>query len=1053
MRTTIQNPTTMKKKLLVLSVLLLAGLTHAQLTFTDPVFKSYLLSSTASNNIAMNAANQSIKIDANSSGEIEVAEAAVVDRLWIDDVNITSIGGVEGFTNLRQADFMGLGITTVSFPPAFGLEKLQIDGCGQLTSVNLSGLNQLTQVTCTDDFILSSINLTGCTSLATLAIQSTNLESLDVSGNTSILNMYLDNNELTTINVSGCTSLNGLNVNGNLLTSLDVSGLTNLGSLNVGVNPALISLNASGCTNLSQLNANGLISMPALSSLNLTNCASLPVLSLTGNLTSLFITGCSSLVSVDLQWHTIDSVDLTGCDALQFFTSANGGLQTLNLGNAPLLTTVSAMNNLISSVSNIGPNVTSINLASNQLVTIDASNHPALAFLSLLDNPLINVNVSGCTNLQNIGVTTINSNIQNLNIANCPLITSFGITGSNFQSINVQGCTGLTFLSIACDITADTCNVASLDLSGLSNLQTLHARNLNLGAINLTGCSALNGVLLDDNNLTSVDLVDCVNMTSIDLQKNQLTTADLSHLSSLVTANLEGNASLVTVYAKNGRAESLLFDFFNSSLVFVCQDEETVTTTQAELDSNLLTAVCNSYCAFTPGGDYNTITGNTTFDDDNDGCDPADLPQTNVRIDFTDGITNSATFSNFSGQYTMYAGAGNFALMPTIENAAVFTISPATAVIPFANDDNNTVTQHFCISANGIAEDAEVVIAPIVPARPGFDAWYSITIKNKGNQTLSGNYFFVYNDDLMDFVIATQPVSEQSTGQLTWSYDNLLPFESRSVYVNLNINSPVETPAVNLDDILTFWGYVDPTETDINPDDNEFEFNQTVVGSYDPNDITCIEGDVAPPSEIGEYLHYVVNFENTGTAPAENVVVRLAIDPNKYNIDTLQLLNTSHLCRATLTGNIAEFIFEGIQLGTESTPPVGGHGNVLFKIKSNDVLNEGDSVTSMAKIYFDYNAPIDTNDAETVFQLLGNPGHPIDQSVTVYPNPASTTLYIRSSFDIESVALYDVQGRILENNMTHGENVAVDVSGKPNGIYFVKVTTVKGIKVEKIIKE
>jgi hypothetical protein len=48
-----------------------------------------------------------------------------------------------------------------------------------------------------------------------------------------------------------------------------------------------------------------------------------------------------------------------------------------------------------------------------------------------------------------------------------------------------------------------------------------------------------------------------------------------------------------------------------------------------------------------------------------------------------------------------------------------------------------TTTQNFCITANGVHPDLEIVIAPIIPARPGFSAEYQIVYKNKGNQVMS----------------------------------------------------------------------------------------------------------------------------------------------------------------------------------------------------------------------------------------------------------------------------------------------------------------------------
>jgi hypothetical protein len=193
-------------------------------------------------------------------------------------------------------------------------------------------------------------------------------------------------------------------------------------------------------------------------------------------------------------------------------------------------------------------------------------------------------------------------------------------------------------------------------------------------------------------------------------------------------------------------------------------------------------------------------------------------------------------------------------------------------------------------------------------------------------------------------------------------------------------------------------------------------------------------------------LHYVVNFENTGTAPAENVVVKVVVNTTDFDMDSLQLMNTSHPVDARINGNVVEFIFQSINLDS------GGHGNVLLKIKSKNNLQQGDVVEKKADIYFDYNFPIATNDYETTFQLLSNPDVATDNSVSIYPNPARNNVNITSKNTIKTIELYDVQGRVLQSQVIDSQSSTMDISSKSKGVYFLKVVTEKGIKVEKLVK-
>ena len=131
----------------------------------------------------------------------------------------------------------------------------------------------------------------------------------------------------------------------------------------------------------------------------------------------------------------------------------------------------------------------------------------------------------------------------------------------------------------------------------------------------------------------------------------------------------------------------------------------------------------------------------------------------------------------------------------------------------------------------------------------------------------------------------------------------------------------------------------------------------------------------------------------------------------------------------------------------------GGHGNVLLKVKSKENLVLNDIVSKKAKIYFDYNFPIVTNDANTIFQALNNAIPVKDLSISLYPNPTSSLLNIKAENRIKSVELYDVQGRIIQVNKADSDEVLIDVSGYNSGVYFVKVTTDFGSQIKKIVKE
>ena len=443
---------------------------------------------------------------------------------------------------------------------------------------------------------------------------------------------------------------------------------------------------------------------------------------------------------------------------------------------------------------------------------------------------------------------------------------------------------------------------------------------------------------------------------------------------------------------------------------------------------------------------FNTIEGNISYDVNGDGCNGTDdtvFPY--ASIDITEGSTTTTVFTNNVGDYSYITTTGNYTITPNLENPTFFNVTPANATVNFPSTNNTIFSQDFCITNSGTNPDVEITIAPVDFARPGFDAVYWITYKNKGNETVSGDINFTYDDTITSFVSSTEMPSSQTPGVINWTYTNLVPFESRDFYVVINVNPPTATPPVNIGNQLVFSATINPITGDILPDDNQFTFTQTVVGSYDPNDITCVEGNFVDPNEIGEYLHYIINFENTGNFFAENIVVEMNINPNQFDINTLRLLSSSHNADVRVTGNMVRFVFQNIFLDA------GGHGNLVLKLRTNAGLVEDDVVSNEANIFFDYNAPIMTNTASTAFTLSTSEYY-IDTSLVLYPNPTKDHIYIEGNSAIKSIEIYDIQGRMLTQENYNSKNVNLNMSNQATGIYFVKIKTAKGVKTEKVVK-
>lgn len=599
--------------------------------------------------------------------------------------------------------------------------------------------------------------------------------------------------------------------------------------------------------------------------------------------------------------------------------------------------------------------------------------------------------------------------------------------------------------------------LTSLDVSSNTLLETLLCGGNQITSINVSNNLNLEVLNIGVNPLNDLDISNCPSLTDLLLFGSNITTLDCSSNTNLTALFIATNTLLETVFLKNGSDESSgnidsgswseNWGFGNNpSLVYVCADADQVVEIQGFAGADY---VVNTYCSFQPGGDLNTIEGTAQIDTDTNDCDAGDpvFAFMNLSVGLDPNPANSSVFTDNTGAYAIYIGeTGTYSITPNLENPSYFNVDPVLASIDIPVIDNSTTIQDFCVTANGIRPDAEVVIAPIFRARPGFDAVYQLVYKNKGNQTLSGTVDFEYDDSVLDFISSTTVPDAQSTGILSFDFTDLEPFESRFVDITLNVNDPTETPPVNIDDVLDFTSEITIDQTEETPEDNTFDYSEIVVGAFDPNDITCLQGAIAPATLIGDYLHYVINFENTGNAPAENVVVTTQIDPADFDVNTLQILNASHGMSISITDDLVEFVFENINLSS------GGHGNILLKIRTNTDLVTTDFVTAEAAIYFDFNFPITTNTANTTFETLSVDEFSITQDVIVYPNPSDTVITIDANSNIESIIVYDMQGRIMVSKDANHQTASVDISRFANGMYFITIKTAMGEVTKRVLK-
>lgn len=744
---------------------------------------------------------------------------------------------------------------------------------------------------------------------------------------------------------------------------------------------------------------------------------------------------------------TVANVTIENCNALNLILLGSYG-NTVNIQNTSVheanLEHINAVN--ISSA----PQLKKFHLFGSTLSSLDLSNLPLLEEVNIYENPsLTAINFAGDISLKKLNLYS--NKLSSLSVPNPSLVNYLAISDNLFQTFNPTAYTGLIYFDIHAN------QLSSLDVSSSPLLYQLLASDNSLSALTFNNNNNLQYVYAGNNQLQNLNFAQIPNIKGIQIQNNLFKNIDFSQNFQLLSFDCSDNLDLKTLIMKNGKESfngtASACAFANTpQLQYICIDPEEIYAVNALLTQyNQTNVVMNSYCTFTPGGNSYLLQGATKYDSNGNGCDSNDLPKPFQKfniLSYASGWSNS--ISNGSGSYNMYLSPGTNIVTPMLENPSYFTVSPSSVTVPFSNQPA-PFTQDFCLTANGTHHDLETVIIPVTVARPGFDAQYKIIYRNKGTSAQSGNLVFSYNDNVMDYTGSTLIPTSQSSGILSWNYSNLLPFETKEITVTFHLNTPTQIPALNGGDILNYTAQINGAADDT-PSDNIFAFHQTVVNSFDPNDKTCLEGTSISQTQIGDYVHYLIRFENTGTANARNIVVRDEIDSSKFDTSTLIPLIASHSFVTKITNsNIVEFIFENIQLPFDDAH---NDGYIAFKIKTRSTLNSGDSFSNTGKIYFDYNAPIVTNTYTTTIQnttLAVSETIKNDENFMIYPNPVKEVLYFQSKHQVVKTEIYDMSGKILSSAATTGNSV--DVSRLAKGNYMIKVFTKDKMIIQRFIKD
>ena len=439
-----------------------------------------------------------------------------------------------------------------------------------------------------------------------------------------------------------------------------------------------------------------------------------------------------------------------------------------------------------------------------------------------------------------------------------------------------------------------------------------------------------------------------------------------------------------------------------------------------------------------------SVRGETYRDQNNNGTrDSLELYQ-NTMLEVNPG---AAVHSSAGDPYTFCSDSGSYII--TVPNPPLY---------------HNTVptSRSYTVTTPGtLITGMDFAFQPIPGIYDGtVNIWgWSPWIGNNTNLHLSycniGTELFdgsvsVTLDPAISFV-SSAPPQDSVVGQMVyWSFANLAPGACASINFTIHTDS---TTAPG--DTIINCADLNINHLDVSITDNHDCLTGHATTSCDPNN-KLVDTEVVTPTEVADQrmLEYTIHFQNTGTAPAVNIIVRDTVDAD-LDLTTFEMVGATHAYTVSINSNVITWTFAGIMLPDSTTDELNSHGGIHFKMAPKPGSIPGTEFNNTADIYFDFNAPVITNTTSTIVALSTDVAGSVGNAEgVIYPNPNTGICDLRwTSATMHDVRLQviDAMGRtIMESaigTLAKGARLPIDLRGVADGGYHVRIISSERIAV------
>ncbi len=430
--------------------------------------------------------------------------------------------------------------------------------------------------------------------------------------------------------------------------------------------------------------------------------------------------------------------------------------------------------------------------------------------------------------------------------------------------------------------------------------------------------------------------------------------------------------------------------------------------------------------------EVNHLVGTVFYDANNNGQQELN----EMRLDdhlvvLNDGMHQKVKQTDEYGLFQFTTREGDYVLAANIGDA--FTTAPIQYELSLDTIPSIIDSLDFAVQIVDPALDLNLYHSN-TPLRRGFDTNFDFVIKNEGSLG-SPATVKLKPHDYLEFIQSNLTPTQLSDTLIIWELDSIDIFGKTTIEAQFNVSLESTIGDVLSSDVALF-----PIEGDIDLSRNQYEILNEVLGAIDPNDklvspnlsaINLIEFDA------GALFDYTIRFQNVGTFEATFITVIDTLDED-LDITTFNMLSASHDYSLEIKDRVARWFFNNIALPDSSTSEEGSHGYVKYHIEPYEGVVDGTEFTNKAHIYFDYEAPVVTNETNNIIHVLVGLQTIELLEFDLFPNPAHRSAVLRFQNNANEMArleVYSIQGKLVEIKESYSNEIRIDKNELPDGIY------------------